>query len=196
MTSKFLTTATAAIALSLSPALAQQATEPQNETPLIEETVPGSEAPAQMAPETGQSDEMTPEVAQGDLEFLATQQEGTWLTSDLIGQDVTNPAGESVGEVAALEVGPDGQITSIVIASGGFLGLGAKQIAVPYAAVEHVTDGAETQSVVIQASLEEIEAAPEYLTLLDKKREQEAAEAQMEVEQTAPTTAPDPMTAQ
>ncbi|MCX2721774.1 PRC-barrel domain-containing protein [Roseibium salinum] len=196
MTSKFLTTATAAIALSLSPALAQEATQPQTDAPLIEETMPGTEAPAEMAPDTSQSDEMTPDVAQGDLEFLATQKDGTWLTSDLIGQDVTNPAGESIGEVAALEIGQDGRITTLIIDAGGFLGIGAKQVAVPFDAVEHVREGAETQSLVIQATLEEVESAPEYMTLLDKQREEEAAQAQMEAEQSVPSTTTEPMTAQ
>ena len=116
------TTATLAV-LSMGAAWAQSATEPQVDEPLIEETTPGAAMPADQVPETVVPQAGLPQA--GAASFLAEQQEGHWLTSNLIGRNVLTPDGDSIGQVAALEIGPEGQVTSLVMTVGGFLGLGA-----------------------------------------------------------------------
>ncbi len=183
MTGKFLTTATAALVLSLSPALAQDTIQPQGEVPVPEQTLPAGDA----------SDVM----ARGNAVFLSEQTSGDWLTSNLIGQEVTNPAGETLGEVAALEIGPDGKVVGVVIEAGGFLGLGTKLIGVPYESVQHSTSEPGNQALVVEASLDEIDAAPRYMTLLQKFQAEEAAKARLQAEQSAPLSAtPKPMTSE
>ncbi len=162
MACKLVSTAVAALALSLSPALAQDAT-----------------------PDT---------MVKGMTPFLTQQESGHWLTSNLIGQEVTNPGGETIGEVAALEIDSEGKVVSVVIEAGGFLGLGAKLIGVPYESVEHSKTEPGNQTVVIKASLEEIDGAPVYMTMLQKLRAEEAEKARMEAERKTAPAVPEPVT--
>ncbi|MCC4243128.1 PRC-barrel domain-containing protein [Stappia indica] len=180
------TTATLAI-LSMGPVWAQSATEPRVDEPLIEETAPGAAMPADEAPDTGTSSEMpradAPAAMTGEAtaSFIGEQQDGNWLTSSLIGLDVTNPEGETLGKVAALEIGPDGQVVSVVIEAGGFLGMGARQVAVPYEAVQHVTVTPGEHQLILAATAEDLEAAPDFVTRVQKRQEEDAVRVQQEM---------------
>lgn len=180
------TTATLAI-LSMGPAWAQSTTQPKVEEPLVEETAPGAAMPADEAADTGTSSEMpradapmTGEAA-ATASFIGEQQDGNWLTSSLIGLEVTNPEGETLGKVAALEIGPDGQVVAVVIEAGGFLGMGARQVAVPYEAVQHVMVTPGEHQLILAATSEDLESAPDFVTLVQKHREEEALRAQQEM---------------
>lgn len=180
------TTATLAI-LSMGPAWAQSATQPKVDEPLVEETAPGAAMPADEAPDTGTSSEMpradapmTGEAA-ATASFIGEQQDGNWLTSSLIGLEVTNPEGETLGKVAALEIGPDGQVVAVVIEAGGFLGMGARQVAVPYEAVQHVTATPGEHQLILAATSEDLESAPDFVTLVQKRKEEDAVRVQQEM---------------
>lgn len=184
------TTATLAI-LSMEPAWAQSATEPQVDEPLVEETTPGAAMPADQVPETVAQEAAAPQVGQpqsGAASFLAEQQEGHWLTSNLIGRNVLTPDGDTIGQVAALEIGPEGQVTSLVMTVGGFLGLGARQVAVPFEVVEHITGEPGDHQLILATTAEEIEAAPDFKTLVQKRQEEEAVRAQREMGADRPMT--------
>lgn len=61
--------------------------------------------------------------------------------STLVGDKVTNPQGENLGEVRELVFDPDsGRVAYAVVALGGFLGLGEKLYAVPWEAFRLSTD--------------------------------------------------------
>lgn len=94
----------------------------------------------------------TPEVveAQDSQEMLAG-----WL----IGANVENARGESIGSINDLVIDEDGQVTAAVLAVGGFLGFGAKSVAVAIDELDVRYDG---QEVVLDASREELEAAPDF----------------------------------
>ena len=51
---------------------------------------------------------------------------------------VYNGAGERIGTVSDLIVGPDARITAAVIGVGSFLGIGEKEVAVPFASMQIV----------------------------------------------------------
>ncbi|WP_417769873.1 PRC-barrel domain-containing protein [Stappia sp.] len=187
MISKLLATTATLAVLSMGPAWAQTATEPKGEDPLVQESTPGAAMPADEAPARGAA-EAPATTAAGDLTFLPAQKEGHWLTSGLIGQEVTAPDGEALGEVAALEIGPDGKVVSVVIDAGGFLGLGAKRVAVPYDAVQHMSDTPDEQRLVVAVTSEQLEEAPDYVTLLQMRQEEEAIRAQQEMQATQPRT--------
>jgi sporulation protein YlmC with PRC-barrel domain len=172
----------AALALSLSPALAQETSQPREADPMIQETMPEGDAPEI--------------VFEGVTPFLAQQESGHWLSSNLIGQEVTNPAGDTIGEVAALEIDGEGKVVGIVIEAGGFLGLGTKLVGVPYDAVEHSKVEPGDQKLVIKASLDEIDAAPAFLTSLQIRQAEEAAKARQEAEQLNAPAVGEPQTAQ
>ena len=185
------TTATLAI-LSMGPVWAQSATQPRVDEPLIEETAPGAAMPADEAPETGSAPSEVPAgmpradapmtgEATATASFIGEQQDGNWLTSSLIGLDVTNPEGETLGKVAALEIAPDGQVVSVVIEAGGFLGMGARQVAVPYEAVQHVTVTPGEHQLILAATAEDLETAPDFVTRVQKRQEEDAVRVQQEM---------------
>jgi sporulation protein YlmC with PRC-barrel domain len=55
--------------------------------------------------------------------------------SKLIGADVENPQGENLGDIKDIVLDQDGRLAYAVLAFGGFLGVGEKYFAVPWAAL-------------------------------------------------------------
>lgn len=55
--------------------------------------------------------------------------------SDWYKQDVYDPSNASIGKIDDVLVSESGQISALVIGVGGFLGVGEKDVAVPFSAV-------------------------------------------------------------
>ena len=80
--------------------------------------------------------------------------------SNLIGANVRNPQGESLGKIDELVIDPkDARIKAAVVSVGGVLGLGAKSVAIPWDKVTMGTD-ADRDTVVVSMAREELEQAP------------------------------------
>ncbi|EHK52662.1 PRC-barrel domain-containing protein [Allomesorhizobium alhagi] len=130
--------ATTAIATLLSTALyAQDTTAPAPAAPATQDAAP-AEAP--IAPADG---------------FLAT---------NLIGETVYNGTGddaENIGEVNDIVIGSNGEVESIVIGVGGFLGLGEKNVAVNYTEADWAERDGD-RWLVIAATKEQLEAQAEF----------------------------------
>ena len=56
--------------------------------------------------------------------------------SDWYKQDVYDPSNSSIGKIDDVLVSESGQINALVIGVGGFLGVGEKDVAVPFSAVK------------------------------------------------------------
>jgi hypothetical protein len=76
-------------------------------------------------------------------------------------QDVYNAAGENLGTIRDLLIGPDGKAAAAVINVGRFLGIGDKEIAVPFAALRVERQG-DSRRIVIDAMKEGVQAAPTF----------------------------------
>jgi hypothetical protein len=109
-----LATALAAPAAFAQPAAPSPAPSPDSPT------VRGPAAPA--AAEAGQQQQQQQQQ----------QAQGGRRSSQIIGFAVHNDRDERIGTVDDLIVGPDGRISAAVLSVGGFLGLGAKLVAMPY----------------------------------------------------------------
>ena len=59
---------------------------------------------------------------------------GTIRTSQLVGANIKNSAGEAVGEINDLVIDQSGKVRYAAITYGGFLGVGSKMFAVPFEA--------------------------------------------------------------
>jgi ribosomal 30S subunit maturation factor RimM len=57
---------------------------------------------------------------------------GRFRASDILGVNVKNAAGDTVGEVKDLVILRDQQVLQAVLSVGGFLGIGDKLVAIPY----------------------------------------------------------------
>lgn len=76
-------------------------------------------------------------VSSGALAADGTAVQGgeTWRSTKLIGVPIFGPDKVSIGKIDDLLLGHDGKIASIVVGVGGFLGIGEKDVAVPFDAV-------------------------------------------------------------
>lgn len=95
---------------------------------------------------------------------------GEWNTSGpgpeimdantLIGNDVLNTAGEDLGDIEAIMLDVRrGRIAYAVLGSGGFLGIGERLFAVPWAAL---TLDADRKCFVLNVSAERLKQAPGF----------------------------------
>ncbi len=57
---------------------------------------------------------------------------GQWGASALIGLSVYNSDNERIGEIAELVVDRSGKIEAVIVGAGGFLGIGERDVAIPY----------------------------------------------------------------
>ena len=102
--------------------------------------------------------------------FMAQQTSGQWLASTYIDRTIYNPAGDKVGEVNDLLVDQtSGAISAAVIGVGGFLGMGEKNVAVPFRDVTSaMKDGKEW--LTINATKDELKSAPDFVMQRDRMR--------------------------
>lgn len=105
---------------------------------------------AAMEAEMAASDKIAREQAANELRL-------EWITD----ATVTAPDGTSIGSINDLIVdGESGSMIAAIVGVGGFLGIGAKQIAVPF---DQLTINFDAQEVTSDLTKEEADAAPEYV---------------------------------
>ena len=80
--------------------------------------------------------------------------------SSIIGTDVVNPEGESLGDIKEVVIDPyTGRVAYAVVAFGGFLSMGEKLFAIPFSSFDYNTT---TQNYSLDVSRERLEAAPGF----------------------------------
>ncbi|HEV2554226.1 MAG TPA: PRC-barrel domain-containing protein [Bosea sp. (in: a-proteobacteria)] len=96
-------------------------------------------APAPAAPNTAPNSTMAPSTAapaaSGAQATLAPQNQamrGNWRASKLMGVDIYGPDNQKVGDVTEVLIDSSGKITGVTVGVGGFLGIGAKDVAVKF----------------------------------------------------------------
>ncbi|MBS7541039.1 PRC-barrel domain-containing protein [Ancylobacter lacus] len=163
MTNKFVTL-TALAALSLTPAVALAQSAAPTTPPAATETAPSTAPvnPSTTAPAENMPSQAT--VSPTGARFINEQAAGQWMSSDLVGTNVVTATDESLGSISDLIVEKDGRVTAAVIDVGGFLGIGAKPVAVSFNALT-VAPADNGQKVVVSASRDELNQAPEFKTL-------------------------------
>ncbi|MGE0154927.1 MAG: PRC-barrel domain-containing protein [Reyranellaceae bacterium] len=77
----------------------------------------------------------------------------------LIGKSVRNPQGDKIGDIEAVYVTPGGQIDSVIVGVGGFLGIGERDVAVKWSDLTVSPDG---DRVVATTTKDSLKAMPEY----------------------------------
>lgn len=80
---------------------------------------------------------------------------------DLVGKTVVNQQGEDVGEIEDIVVGGSDRSVQAVVSVGGFLGIGAKDIAMSFDELQAGEDG-ETVLLTSGATIEELKQRPAY----------------------------------
>jgi sporulation protein YlmC with PRC-barrel domain len=117
-----------ATALTAAPALAQTTTSPAPASPPAQAPANQSAAPASSQAGSGQ--------------FMTAMKPNQWRASKLMGVDIygfdqdNRNDRDKIGDVEEVILDRDGKIEAVVIGVGGFLGLGKKEVAIPFKSVE------------------------------------------------------------
>ncbi|MEQ8306791.1 MAG: PRC-barrel domain-containing protein [Hoeflea sp.] len=86
------------------------------------------------------------------------------LASDLIGSAIYSSSAEDadmIGDVNNIVIAPNGEVSSVVVGVGGFLGIGEKDVEVEYRTIEWVDRDGE-RWLIANMSREQLEAAPTF----------------------------------
>jgi sporulation protein YlmC with PRC-barrel domain len=94
-----------------------------------------AQAPAARPSATG-SQAATPAGRSGNVQFMSQAQPGQWRASKLVGVDVYGQNNEKIGDVNDVLMDANGNAQAVVIGVGGFLGIGEKDVALPFNAVQ------------------------------------------------------------
>jgi hypothetical protein len=159
-------------ALAISPALAQT-TAPTPDTkpaPQAQPTTPApSTSPSTAAPSTSTTKSATAPAS--SQKFVNTQTSDQWLASDLMGMKVMGNGDESIGSISDLLVDKDGNVVAAVIGVGGFLGIGAKDVAIAFDSLQVSQDKDGNPQARLSLTKKELEGAPDFKSLADVKSE-------------------------
>jgi sporulation protein YlmC with PRC-barrel domain len=123
----------------------------------------------------------------GSGNFVTQVQQGQWTASKLIGTKVVSANNENIGDVNDVILDRNGTAQAVVIGVGGFLGIGEKNVAVPFQSLEFAssrdtsttasttgsgtatsgsasagTAGGDVDRVVLRMTKAELEAAPKF----------------------------------
>jgi sporulation protein YlmC with PRC-barrel domain len=80
--------------------------------------------------------------------------------SSIIGTNVVNPKGESLGDVKEIVIDPrTGRVAYAVVSFGGFLSMGEKLFAIPFSAFKY---NVTKNDYVLDVSKERLKAAPGF----------------------------------
>jgi sporulation protein YlmC with PRC-barrel domain len=90
-------------------------------------------------PAAGSSASAAP--ADNNIKFVTQQDTDQWRASKLVGVAVYGPNQKKVGSIKDILMDHDGNAQVIVVSVGGFLGIGSKDVAVPFKAMQWQTEG-------------------------------------------------------
>jgi len=114
---------------------------------------------AQTAPSTNTTAPGTTTTSSTD-QFVAKASPGEWRASKLSGVAIYGPNNESVGKVSDVVVDKTGSAKVIVISVGGVMGVGSKNVAVPFSAVTWSDHPKETTASTSNSSATRAPSAP------------------------------------
>ncbi len=108
--------------------------------------------------------------ASGSGNFVTQQQQGQWLASKLIGTQVVSANNETIGDVNDVVLDRSGTAQAVVVGVGGFLGIGEKDVAVPFKElkVTRQNDG-DIDKVTANFNKDQLKQAPEFKTVEDQR---------------------------
>ena len=136
-----------------------------NDDTATDTTAPAPESDTGMA----QTDEATPPAATDDTRTSAIDRStmtevpaGEIRADDLIGTNVYGAGDENVGSIGDVILSQDGQVDAVTVDVGGFLGIGAKEVAIGFDNLAFMRDSDGRVHLYTPLTKEQLEAQPEY----------------------------------
>lgn len=93
--------------------------------------------------------------------FISERRADQWLASSLKARNVYDRSDVKIGVINDLVVDRDGRVAAFVIGVGGFLGIGEKNVAVPFEDVK-ITLHDSRERLVLDRSRDDLKAAPAF----------------------------------
>ncbi|WP_019997826.1 PRC-barrel domain-containing protein [Aureimonas ureilytica] len=88
---------------------------------------------------------------------------GAELSADnLMGTTVYGPDNQTIGSIGDLALTPQGQVDAVIVDVGGFLGIGAKPVAVAMDNLQFMRDSSGRLTLTTQFTQDQLRNAPEY----------------------------------
>ncbi len=85
------------------------------------------------------------------------------LSSNLVGLSVTNPGGQTIGEIKDVVLASDRSVQGFVVSVGGFLGMGEHYVVIDPSAVAVSYDaGGKKWQAQMNATADQLKAAPAF----------------------------------
>jgi sporulation protein YlmC with PRC-barrel domain len=119
-----------------------------------------------LVPAIGQ-DKVTQPTAGGSPSansFLQQQSPNEWRAYKLIGASVTGPDNQSIGKISDLLVDQNGTVEAAVVGVGGFLGIGEKDVAIPFKnlKVTRKSNSNTIDNVAVSYTKDQLNSAPSF----------------------------------
>ena len=163
----------------LSSALAQQTSPPASSPPPAAST---------STPSSPSASTTTPSTATD--KFVTKQSSDQYLTSKFKGTDVVGSDDKKIGDVSDILFDKDKKILAYIVGVGGFLGIGAKDVAVEPASFQLVPGSSATDfKLRLSMTADELKAAPAFEPYKDPRPATTSSNAPA----TRPMGAPAPM---
>jgi sporulation protein YlmC with PRC-barrel domain len=77
-------------------------------------------------------------------------------------QNVYDPSDNKIGEVSDVLIDQEGRVNAFIVAVGGFLGAGGKDVAVPFNAIKGKKKGDNSWYLVMNTTKDALKSAPGY----------------------------------
>ena len=113
-------------------------------------------------------------IAPFDIVTGYTQIDSDAFVTRIIGQPVYDSGAadaNKLGDISDIVLSENGTAQAVIIGVGGFLGIGEKQVAVAYAALRKVVAADNTERFVVETTVEELTAAPDFVVVEDNAAE-------------------------
>ncbi len=133
--------------------------------------------PAGSATEPAAEETETAAVPPPQEKLIVEQQSSQVLSAELIGADVVHPQNGPIGSLDSILFDENDQIVGGVVKMGGFLGIGAKRVALSWDEFEvRPAEGL----IYLDLTREQLDAAPAFKDRATLQAEQEAAQYQQQ----------------
>src|ERR1700680_3922844 len=96
----------------------------------------------------------------GPAEIFTRLPAGTTVTN-FYKQNVYDPSDNKIGDVDDVLIDKEGRITAMIIGVGGFLGMGEKDVAIPFSAL-HASEKNNKWYLVLNTTKDALKAAPGF----------------------------------
>jgi hypothetical protein len=96
--------------------------------------------------------------------FMQRQDANEWRSTELVGASIYGPDDKSIGEINEVLIGKDGRVTAVVVGVGGFLGVGEKNVALQFNALNVQRKDGESaiDKITVSYTKNQLNSAPSF----------------------------------